>query len=44
MKLSLLQKRYDRYYLKNCKPITFEKFANHTKYKKSNLPSHLQIF
>ena len=26
------------------KAITFEKIANHTKYKKSNVPSHLHIF
>ena len=24
---------YDRYYLQNCKAITFEKITNHTKYK-----------
>ena len=27
----------------NCKAITFEKIANHTKYKKPNVPSHLHI-
>ena len=26
------------------KVITFEKIANHTKYKKPNVPSHLDIF
>ena len=35
---------YDRYYLRNCEAITFEKIANHTKYKKPNVPSHLHIF
>ena len=35
---------YDRYYLQNCKAITFEKIAVHTKYKKPNVPSHLHIF
>ena len=34
----------DRYYLQNCKAITFEKIANHTKYEKPNVPSHLHIF
>ena len=45
MKLSWWQRRsnemntilYDRYYLQNCKVITFEKIANHTKYKKPNV-------
>ena len=32
------------YYLQNCKAITIEKIANHTKYKKPNVPSHLHIF
>ena len=52
IKLSWLQRRsnkintilYDRYYLQNCKAITFEKIANHTKCKKPNVPSHLHIF
>ena len=35
---------HDRYYLKNCKTITFQKIASHTKYKKPNFPSHLHIF
>ena len=35
---------YDRYDLRNCKTITFEKITNHTKYKKSNVPSRLHIF
>ena len=35
---------YDRYYSQNCKVITFEKIANHTKHKKPNVPSHLHIF
>ena len=35
---------YDRYYLQNRKAIAFEKIANHTKYKKRNLPSYLHIF
>ena len=51
IKLSLSQRRgikintilYDRYYLQNFKAITFEKIANHTKYKKPNVPSHLHI-
>ena len=34
----------DRYYLQNCKAITFEKIANHSKDKKPNVPSHLHIF
>ena len=34
----------DRYHLQNCKAITFEKIANHTKYEKRNVPSHLHIF
>ena len=29
---------YDKHYLQNCKVITFEKVANHTKYKKPNVP------
>ena len=29
---------------KTVKAITFEKIANHTKYKKPNVPSHLHIF
>ena len=29
------------YYLQNCKAILFEKNTNHTKYKYSNVPSHL---
>ena len=32
---------YDRYYSQNCKAITFEKIATHTKYKNPNVPSHL---
>ena len=52
MKLSWLHRRnnrintilYDRYYLQNSKAITFEKIANHTKYQKPNIPSHLHIF
>ena len=52
IKLSWLQRRsnkvntmlYDRYYLQNCKATTFEKFANHTEYKKLNVPSHLHLF
>ena len=35
---------YDRYCWQNCKVITFVKNSNHTKYKKSNVPSHLHIF
>ena len=35
---------YDRYYLPNCKAFTFAKILNHTKYKKSNVSSHLHIF
>ena len=31
---------YERYYLQNYKAITFEKIANHTKYKKLVIPSH----
>ena len=27
-----------KYYLQNCKAITFEKIENHTKYKKHNAP------
>ena len=34
---------YDRYYLQSCKAITFKKIANHTTYKKPNVPSHLHI-
>ena len=52
IKLSWLQRRsnnvntlvYDRYYLLNCKSITIEKISNHTKYKNTNVPSHLYIF
>ena len=35
---------YDRYYLQNCKAITFRKITNHAKYKKPNVPGHLYIF
>ena len=35
---------YDRYYLQNCKAITFGKIANHAKYKKLDVPSHLHNF
>ena len=35
---------YDGYYLQNYKAITSEKIANHTKYKKPDLASHLYIF
>ena len=35
---------YNRYHLQNFKAIEFEKIASHTKYKKSNVPSHLHIF
>ena len=35
---------YDRYYLQNCKAITFRKTTNHAKYKKPNVPGHLYIF
>ena len=35
---------YDRYYLQNCKAITFEKIASETKHKKPIVPSHLYIF
>ena len=31
---------YKRYYLQKCNAIAFEKIANHTKYKKPNVPSH----
>ena len=34
----------DRYFLQNCKTITFGKIKNHTKYKKPNVPGHLYIF
>ena len=34
----------DRYYSQNCKAITFRKISNHTKYKLTNVPSHLHIF
>ena len=34
----------DRCYLQNCTSIAFEKIANHTKYKKPNVPSHLNFF
>ena len=32
-----------RYYFQNCKAISFEKIADHTKYKKPNVESHLHI-
>ena len=35
---------YDRYYLQNFKVTTLAKIANHTKYEKSNVPSHLHFF
>ena len=35
---------YDRYYLQNCKATTYEKISNHTKYKTTNVPSHLYVF
>ena len=35
---------YGRAYLQNCKAITFGKMANHGKYRKPNVPSHLHIF
>ena len=35
---------HDRCYLQKCKATTFEKVANYTKYKKTNVPSHLHIF
>ena len=35
---------YDRDIIQDCKTITFEKIADHTKYKKPNVPSHLHIF
>ena len=35
---------YDRYYLQNCKAITFAKIANRTKYEKPNVSSRLHIF
>ena len=52
IKASWLQRRsneinillYDSYYLQNCKSNTFEIKANHEKYKKPNIPSHLHIF
>ena len=53
IKLSLFQRRankiitmqYDRFYLQNCKAITFaKKKINHTKNKLPNGPSHLYIF
>ena len=52
VKLSWSQRRgnklnttlYDRWYLQNCKAITFRKIANNTKYKKPNVPSHFHIF
>ena len=34
----------DKYFLQNCKTITFGKIKNHTKYKKPNVPDHLHIF
>ena len=34
----------DIIYLQNCKAITFEKIANHKKYEKHNVLSHLHIF
>ena len=51
MKLSWFQRRsnkintmlHDRYYFQNCKAISFEKIADHTKYKKPNVQSHLHI-
>ena len=42
--IKLIPHYNDRYYLQNCKAITFEKIANHTKYEKPNVPSHLHIF
>ena len=35
---------YDRYYLQNCKAITFEKIAKHARYKKPNASGHFHIF
>ena len=35
---------YDRYYLQDCKAITFGKIVDHTKYKKPNVPRRLHIF
>ena len=35
---------YDKYYLQNCKAITFEKIANYTKYKKRYVRNHLNVF
>ena len=34
---------HGRYYFQNCKAISFEKIADHTKYKKPNVESHLHI-
>ena len=33
-----------KYYLQNCKAITFEKIPNHSKHKKPNVPFHIHIF
>ena len=52
IKLSWLQRRSnkintiqrDRYYLQNCKVITFEKIAIHRKYKKPNVPQFPSSF
>ena len=52
VKLLWLQRRgnkpnttlFDRYYSQNCKCITFRKITNHTRYKQTNIPSHLHIF
>ena len=35
---------YHRHYLQNCKANTFQKIVSHTKYKKPNVPNHLQLF
>ena len=35
---------FDRYYSQNYKAITFRKITNHTKYKLTDVPSHLHIF
>ena len=34
---------YDRYYLKNCKAIIFEKIENHTKCRKPNAPTYVTL-
>ena len=35
---------YGRYYLRNCKAVTFEKLTDHTKYKQPYALNHLRIF